>query len=78
MTPKKKPEQTIFDTAFSKGRGLGYLEALSDMLKKEEKVLMMVEDLNLKHNFQTETFVIESKHVRNMLTALRRDRSNDQ
>lgn len=72
-----KPEDNIFDHAFSKGRHYGYMEALKDMLEKEERVIMLVDEEDTEQAFQTETFVVESKHIRVLGEALTRDRKCD-
>lgn len=41
--PSKKSVKTIYYHAFIKGREFGYMEALSDMIDKEETVLMSTE-----------------------------------
>ena len=45
------------------------------MLKKEQKVMLMTDDNESR--FETETFVVESKHIRVLLKDMQRDRNSD-
>lgn len=71
------PEDTIFSKAYSKGRARGYLEALRDILKKEERVLLLIDDANREEPFQVQTFVVESKHIRTLINSMVRDKDKD-
>ena len=66
---------SIFHQGMSKGRHLGYLEALQDILKKEQRVILMTDDIDSR--FETEAFIVESKHIRSLLKDMTRDRNTD-
>lgn len=56
------------------GHRIGYEKALIDILKKEVKA--EIQDDKTKE-FTSESFVIESKHVRQMLDGLMRKKAED-
>lgn len=66
-------ETSTFRKGFSKGRWEGYHEALTDMLKNEETVMMLVDDVSEEDGFQVQTFVVESKHIRSLLEDIKRN-----
>lgn len=70
-------ETSTFRKAFSKGKEQGYIEALNDMLKNEETVMMMVDEVSEKDGFQVQTFVVESKHIRSLLQDIKRNKVID-
>ena len=70
-------ETSAFRKGFSKGRDQGYLQALNDILKKEESVILMVDDTTSEPSFQTQTLIVESKHIRILLDAIKRNKVMD-
>ncbi len=75
MIPDEKFEKMSED--FKWGREMGYLEALSDILEKEESVMLMADDEKSKTPFQIQTFVIDSKHIRMLISDRVRDQEMD-
>jgi len=70
-------ETIISNREFTRGLHQGYVNALKDMLQKEELVLLLSDENTDRQDFQVQTNVIESKHLRQMLEALLRNRSSD-